>query len=65
MSSDKTLAEKYAEIRIRNRNGKLKRHLKNIAASEGMTLSNFCRRELIKVVATYPDTAKNYEDDGC
>jgi hypothetical protein len=59
----RTLHPISPDICIRNKNLKLKREIVSIAKSTGLTLSQFCRRELMKIAASYPDAAKNYRDD--
>lgn len=55
-----------ADFWIRNMNMRLKREIVNISKSEGKTYSQFCREQLIKIAAAYPESAKKYreEDDG-
>lgn len=54
-----------AEFHISNSNLRLKREIVNIAKSKGLTYSQFCRQELIRIAASYPDAARNYNEDHC
>lgn len=48
---------------ITNRNMKLKREIVNISKSEGKTYSQFCREQLIKIAASFPESARKYRED--
>lgn len=52
---------------ISNGNMRLKKEIINISKSEGKTYSQFIREQLIKIAASYPESARKYkeDDDGC
>lgn len=67
MPSSNPKKSKETDFYITNRNSRLKREIVSIAKSEGKTYSQFCREKLISIAASYPERARQYqeEDDGC